>query len=161
AGHRALLDSHRGWDAGAIGVARSLAAALDAACIVTTTSRLLVDVNRPESHRTLFSPIAKGLPHDERERILDEYYRPYWERAVAGVRAAHAGGARAVHLSVHSMTPILDGRVRRADAALLFDPSREFEARFCKDWLRALTAARPDLTFRRNYPYRGTSEGLT
>ena len=66
AAHRALLDSHRGWDAGALALARQLAKALDAPLIRSETSRLLVDLNRSEHHRALFSAISRALPDEER-----------------------------------------------------------------------------------------------
>ncbi|HTO59218.1 MAG TPA: N-formylglutamate amidohydrolase, partial [Pseudomonadales bacterium] len=45
---RTLLESHRGWDSGALTFARKLAKALDAPLVANTTSRLLVDLNRSE-----------------------------------------------------------------------------------------------------------------
>jgi predicted N-formylglutamate amidohydrolase len=47
---RALLDSHRGWDPGALQMARALSTALRAPLVASTTSRLLVDLNRSAGH---------------------------------------------------------------------------------------------------------------
>src|SRR5689334_17093692 len=62
---RALLDSHRGYDAGALAMARDLAAALQAPLISSTVSRLLVDLNRsvghPRSHHEAIRAIAPAL----------------------------------------------------------------------------------------------------
>ena len=60
AAHQAVLDSHRGWDAGALTLAQQLAEALAAPLIVSRTSRLLVDLNRSEHHRALFSSISRA-----------------------------------------------------------------------------------------------------
>lgn len=65
------------------------------------------------------------------------------------------------HLSVHSFTPTLDGQTRNADAGLLYDPGRPRERECCTAWQRAMRTADPRLRVRRNYPYRGVSDGLT
>ena len=87
ASHRALLETHRGWDPGALNLARRLAKTLDAPLIVSQTSRLLVDLNRSEHHRAVFSSISGALPKDEKKQILDAHYRPY--RAEFDCRHAH------------------------------------------------------------------------
>jgi len=159
-GKRKLLESHRGWDAGALTLARRLAKALDAPLVANTTSRLLVDLNRSDHHRAVFSSITRGLPAAERERILDEVYRPYRNRIEQFVDGAVARG-RVVHLSAHSFVPVLNGQRRRADVGLLYDPSRRPEKAFCDAWHDALKTALPDFAVRRNSPYRGTADGLT
>jgi predicted N-formylglutamate amidohydrolase len=161
AAHRALLDSHRGWDAGALPLARQLAKALDAPLIASETSRLLVDLNRSEHHRAVFSSISRALPDQERAHILDEHYRPYRADVVAAVAADITGGKRVIHLSAHSFTPVLDGETRKADIGLLYDPRRRHEATMCNTWVATLTEALPDTIVRRNYPYRGNADGLT
>jgi hypothetical protein len=50
---------------------------------------------------------------------------------------------------------------RTADVGLLFDPRRPLEARLCGAWREALQALEPGLRVRRNYPYRGSADGLT
>ena len=50
--HEDELGRHIAWDIGIAGVARRLAAALDATAILQSYSRLAIDVNRPPaSHR--------------------------------------------------------------------------------------------------------------
>lgn len=161
AAHRALLDSHRGWDPGALAVARRLSKAFDAPLVSHTVSRLLVDLNRSEHHRSLLSRMTRALPADERERILNDVYRPYRARVVAHVDDAIARNLRVVHISSHSFVPVLDGQRRRADLALLYDPSRRAERTFCDAWLAELKRALPELALRRNSPYRGNTDGLT
>ena len=43
-GHEALLQTHRGWDAGALTLAQQLATAFDAPLFAATTTRLLIDL---------------------------------------------------------------------------------------------------------------------
>ena len=158
--HRTLLDSHRGWDPGALTLARALSKAMAAPLVVSTTSRLLVDLNRSEHHRAVFSSITLALPDAERERILEEFYRPYRDRVEQLVAGAISRG-RVVHVSAHSFVPVLNGVTRRADVALLYDPSRKPEKAFCDGWLADLKVELPTLALRRNSPYRGYTDGLT
>jgi predicted N-formylglutamate amidohydrolase len=66
-----------------------------------------------------------------------------------------------VHVAVHSFAPVLAGEVRRADIGLLYDPRRPLEAGVARTWKAALLASDPRRVVRSNYPYRGTSDGLT
>jgi predicted N-formylglutamate amidohydrolase len=74
---------------------------------------------------------------------------------------AEKRGSRVVHIAVHSFTPILNGISRRADVGLLYDPARAGERELCARWQVALEGVDPSLRVRRNYPYRGTSDGFT
>ena len=155
------LASHRGFDAGALAVARSLARRLDRPLLAATWSRLLVDANRSPGNRRIWSERTAGLPAGERARILARYWWPHREAALAAVRAASSGGRRVLHVAVHSFTPVLAGRARNADLGLLYDPRRAREAELCARWREILRELDPSLRVRRNFPYRGASDGLT
>jgi predicted N-formylglutamate amidohydrolase len=101
------------------------------------------------------------MPAELRQRILKHYYQPYRAQADRLVRQAIADHSRVIHLSSHSFTPVLDGKVRDADIGLLYDPARPGEADLCERWKAALKACAPDLSVRRNYPYEGKADGLT
>ena len=158
---QALLDSHRGYDAGALAMARALAAAFAAPLVAGTVSRLLVDLNRSVGHPRLHGESIRKMPAAVRRRILNDYYRPYRAQAERFVMQAIAERGRAFHLSSHSFTPELDGKVRNADIGLLYDPARPGEAELCERWKASLAICAPDLTVRRNYPYAGKGDGLT
>ncbi len=111
--HRALLDSHRGYDAGALIMARALAAALAAPLVASTVSRLLVDLNRSVGHPHLHGEVTRSTPPALRQRILSHYYQPYRDQAERLVGQAIADHGRVLHLSSHSFTPELDGSVAR------------------------------------------------
>jgi predicted N-formylglutamate amidohydrolase len=159
--HAALLASHRGWDAGALQFAKRLANALDAPLHYSTTSRLVVDLNRSVHHRGLFSDITRELDKAARQRLLDAHYHPYRAGVIAAIDAQLARGHRVVHLSAHSFTPCLNGVARAADISFLYDPKRRAELLLCDAWRRALAVASPGMRVRRNYPYRGDADGLT
>ncbi len=157
----ALLDSHRGWDPGALELGRQLADAFDVPLHAATTTRLLIDTNRSIGHRELFSEVTARLPPAQHREIVERYYRPYRD-AVEGEVAGHvAAGRRVLHVGSHSFTPVLDGVARRADVAWLYDPRRPAESALAAAWMTALARRAPQLRLRRNYPYRGRGDGLT
>jgi predicted N-formylglutamate amidohydrolase len=158
---QALLDSHRGYDPGALIMARALARAFAAPLVASSVSRLLVDLNRSVGHPQLYSEATRKAPAEVRQRILKRYYRPYRAQAERLVRQTIADRGLVIHLSSHSFTPKLNGNVRDADIGLLYDPSRPGEADLCERWKAALEACARDLTVRRNYPYAGKGDGLT
>lgn len=160
AGQAALLAGHRGWDIGALDAARRIRRALAAPLVAATVSRLVVDLNRSPRHPRRFSEITRKLPAAEQARIDARYYRPYRDVVEARVAAWAAEGRRVVHVSVHSFAAELDGRARRCDVGLLYDPARPRERNLCAAWRQALVEAAPALVVRRNYPYRGVSDGL-
>ena len=159
-GREELLDSHRGWDAGALELGRQMADALGVPLHSATTTRLLVDLNRSIGHRQLFSEFT-GLPRDRRQGIIDRYYRPHREAIEAEIARVVESGRRVIHVASHSFTPALDGVPRQADVAWLYDPRRPGEVAFARSWMRELAPLAPELRLRRNYPYRGRDDGLT
>ncbi|WP_347987046.1 N-formylglutamate amidohydrolase [Methylomonas sp. AM2-LC] len=156
-----LLDSHRGFDAGALSMARALAIAFSAPLVSSTISRLLVDLNRSIGNPSLHAKAIHKLPTDKRKQILREYYQPYRTDAEQAIRQVIAKHGQVIHLSSHSFTPVLNGKERRADIGLLYDPMRVGETTLCKHWQADLKAHNPELIIRRNYPYAGKGDGLT
>jgi predicted N-formylglutamate amidohydrolase len=160
AGWQERLDSHRGYDAGALAAGRELARALAAPLVASTTSRLVVDLNRSIGHPRLYSEALRQAAPALRAAALARYYLPYRRRVERLIAAAIGHGRQVVHISSHSFTPVLDGEVRNADIGLLYDPGRPDEADLCRRWLAALKALSPQLKVRRNYPYTGKSDGF-
>jgi len=156
-----VLASHRGWDPGALDVARAVARKFRIPLYAVTWSRLLVEANRSPTNRRIWSAYTKDLPAEERQRILDRFWWPHRREVEEAVQAGVAQGFRVVHVAVHSFTPVLDGEVRTADVGLLYDPARPGERDFCRRWETAILESDPGFRVRRNYPYRGTADGLT
>ncbi len=161
AGRQALLASHRGYDPGALNMARELAHHFRAPLVYATVTRLLVDLNRSVGHRALYSDATRGLSRAEHMRLLARHYYPYRDRVEALVAKAIAAGRRVVHISSHSFTPVLGGRVRNADIGLLYDPARSGERALSAAWCAVLGRGIAPLRVRRNYPYQGRNDGLT
>jgi predicted N-formylglutamate amidohydrolase len=161
AGFEAVLETHRGYDPGALLMARELARVLGAKRVTATISRLLLDLNRSAGHPKHFSEVTRGLPAATRALLVEQHYLPYRQRVDSLVGDAIRQGQCVVHLSSHSFTPELNGEVRRAEIGLLYDPAREREASFCARWQAEIRAQTPALRVRRNYPYLGKGDGLT
>lgn len=155
AGAEDVLDSHRGYDHGALELARYLRRRLGAPLVAATVTRLVVDLNRSPHHPYVVSEYTRDLP---RQALLESYWRPHRE----AVRAALEELPRPwVHVAVHSFDPIVDGRERRADVGVLYDPGRPWELELAGRWTKALRRRLPQLVIRRNHPFRGVSDGLT
>jgi predicted N-formylglutamate amidohydrolase len=155
------LDSHRGYDPGALELGKLLAKRLQAPFVYSTTTRLLVELNRSLHHRHLFSEFTRLLSPDQKRSILARHYHPYRRQVNDAIAAAIDHGDAVLHVSVHSFTPELNGQTRHADIGLLYDPSRPREKRLTRAWRDALRDLEPELRVRRNYPYLGKADGLT
>lgn len=160
-GRATLLDSHRGWDPGALELARTLARRFDAPLFRGVVTRLLVDLNRSLQSPTLFTEYSLRLPEKERVELLARYWEPYRHALRHRVEDQLRGGNRVLHFSVHSFTPKLRGEARNTDIGLLFDPSRAAEERFCRRLRAELRREFADLQIDMNEPYSGVSDGLT
>jgi len=160
-GDQALLDSHRGFDCGALSMATELAAVFSAPLMASTVSRLLVDLNRSIGHPHLHSEAIRHTQTAMRQMILAQYYQPYRTKTEGLIRQVIESHGRVIHVSSHSFTPELDGKVRNADIGLLYDPGRSGELDLSERWKAALKICSPALRVRRNYPYAGKDDGLT
>lgn len=155
---RRALETHRGYDLGALAMARALARRFGVELYFSETSRLLVDLNRSLGHARLFSEFSAPLAAAARSAVLDRYYWPHRQRVERAIAEHERTGV--LHLAIHSFTPQLNGEVRRAELGLLYDPASSGERDFCRRWQRSLAEHASELRVRRNYPYRGTSDGF-
>lgn len=163
----AQLASHIAWDPGAGSVARALARRFGCPCHPGRWTRLLVDLNRSERHPKLVArrsfgvvvPGNAGIAPEEIERRTRRFHRPYRRAVLEDVRRIRRRCGACLHLSVHSFAPVVDGRVRRTEIGLLYDPQRTRERRFARTLAPLLR--RGGLHVRLNHPYRGTSDGHT
>lgn len=153
-----VLNSHRGWDPGALDLAAALSEELDLPCFTHQTTRLLVEVNRSLGNAQLFSEFSQPLGDEDKQLLLDKYYFPYRlrvENALAQLTKP------ALHLSIHSFTPILNEKVRLTDIGILFDPTRMFESTLSEKLLSAFQQTIPSLRIEFNEPYKGIEDGFT
>ena len=167
-----VLKTHRAYDLGAVQVFRKLVrfAKPEFSC-EGKFSRLFVDLNRTITNKSAFSDYYKVLEnHDkaaaEKAKVQAmAYWTEYREKIESFVDSAvsSAGnkGVTIVHLGIHSFTPILNGKVRNTDIGVLYDPTRPQERAYAKVIRDEIKRLYPAMKVRFNYPYKGTSDGLT
>ncbi|GAB2537104.1 N-formylglutamate amidohydrolase [Rufibacter soli] len=158
-GAEAVLATHRGYDIGALELFKKFKGVADFS-LSSTTSRLVVELNRSLHHAQLFSEFMQGLPPQETEKVLANYYQPYRQKVEEQVAAWVEKGGQVLHVSVHSFTPELAGKDRKADIGFLYDPKREREQLFAAQWRQQLQEHFPEYKIRYNYPYKGTADGF-
>ena len=173
-----VLKTHRAYDIGALLVFRKLVrfAKPEFHC-EGKFSRLFVDLNRTITNKSAFSEYYEAI--DARDKAVAEkakaqataYWKEYRDNVEKFVQQNISKGSRSkgsanksaeiVHLGIHSFTPVLNGKVRNTDIGILYDPARPQErayANVIKDEIKRLY---PAMKVRFNYPYKGTSDGLT
>jgi predicted N-formylglutamate amidohydrolase len=112
------LADHIGWDPGAADVARRLSTLLDAPLVLSGYSRLVIDCNRPLRNAELIAEQSDGVPVPgnrglspwERERRINGLFRPYHD-AIDRLLDGRTGRPSLL-LSIHSFTPVMNGRPR-------------------------------------------------
>ena len=143
-------------------MAQDLSAVLRSPLDCSTASRLLVELHRPIGHPQLHCEAIRKAPTTVRETMLVQHYLPYRNRIGQMINDAIVKhGKRVIHISSHSFTPKLNGKTRKTDIGLLYDPARVQEKTFCKKWQAALKKLAPQLTIHRNAPYTGYNDGQT
>ncbi len=157
----AVLASHRGWDPGALQLAEFLSEQFDCPLLSATVTRLLIELNRSLHHPRLFSEFSRTLPRETRQDVISRFYTPHIQRVRSTIQSLLRSNRQVLHVGVHTFTPVFNGESRNCDIGLLYDSRRQCEREFCLAWQHALSAADSTLRIRRNYPYRGSSDGLT
>ena len=158
-----VLETHRGYDIGAAEVFRELSRLLRPTfAIEGSYTRLSIDLNRNSLRNHRYSEFSEALPAEEKN-LLEEYFETYrgaFFKALEGALQKRTSPP-ALHLSVHSFTPVLNGEVRNADLGILYDPARKKEAGLARLWKQRLQKLCPTLRVRFNYPYAGKTDGHT
>ncbi|REL33445.1 N-formylglutamate amidohydrolase [Rhodohalobacter sp. SW132] len=160
-GSEDVLDSHRGWDPGAVVLAERVAEKMGANLHTHPWTRLLIEPNRSKGHRSLFSQFTKSLPANQKSTLMENYWLPYRENVRDEIEKGMGSGYRVIHISVHTFTPVWEGTERNLDIGLLYDPKKKSEQAFCRNWKIVLDDHLPELRVRMNRPYLGSADGLT
>lgn len=160
-GEEGVLDTHRGYDIGALELAERLADNLKAPIFYADISRLVVELNRSKEAQDLFSQYTGELTDKEKNWLLETFYEPYRETVTKTIASRMSYADVVIHLSIHSFTPELNGQVRDADIGLLYDPERPLEKEFCHILADEIHRQDKALVVKDNYPYAGTDDGFT
>lgn len=156
-----ILSTHRAWDPGGEELAVAMARRLSAPLLLGRYTRLAVDLNRSIDSSAAFSEFTRGLSPRERARLAASVWAPFRAEAEGIVDGFVHHRRRVLHLSAHTMTPVLNGERRDMDVAWLYDPRRSSEVGVVNAWMRTFRKLRPELRLARNRPYKGTDDGHT
>ena len=153
-----VLKTHRAYDIGALAVFRKLVkfAKPEFYC-EGKFSRLFVDLNRTITNKSAFSDY---LRNDEKAKAQATIYWTEYRTAIEKFVKA-TPKKEIIHLGIHSFTPELNGKVRNTDIGILYDPSRPKECELAQVIKAEIKRLHPEMKVRFNYPYKGTSDGLT
>ena len=157
----AALEGHIAWDEGAAEVARLMAEQLDAVCVMSGYSRLVIDCNRALDHETsivvesdgVVVPGNRGLGERDRALRRRTLFEPYHRSVAAALAAVRARAQRPVLIAVHSFTPVMDGYARPWHVSVLWDDDPRVPVP-----LMAALRARGDLVVGDNVPYSGREQ---
>ena len=167
-----VLKTHRAYDIGALAVFRKLVkfAKPEFHC-EGKYSRLFVDLNRTITNKSAFSDYYEALDKATAAKTKAQataYWQEYRAAIEKFVESAIKPKTRAaksepeiVHLGIHSFTPELNGKVRNTDIGILYDPSRPKECELAQVIKAEIKRLHPEMKVQFNYPYKGTSDGLT
>lgn len=157
-----VLNTHRAYDLGAEKIAIELSKEFDCDYSQATVTRLLIDCNRSLSNPSCFSSFTRSLPKIEKQKLATQFYLPYRNKTKRLIHDHIAKGEQVLHLSIHSFTPEFKGVTRNAAIGLLYDPHREGEKEVAR-LIQELIKDQPDPSYncRKNYPYRGSTDGFT
>ena len=153
-----VLNSHRGWDPGAWLLAEFLGEHFGVEPIPFFNTRLLIEPNRSLDHPDLFSEFSNALDDQEKKKLIADFYTPYRELVETKIKKL---AKPVLHISVHTFTPVFNGKERSVDIGLLFYPARTGEHSFCKNWYEKLSVVFPNWKTAFNEPYKGIDDGFT
>ena len=158
-----VLKTHRAYDIGAAQVFRKLVkfAKPEFYC-EGKFSRLFVDLNRTITNKSAFSEYYEQLDKATASKVKAQA-TAYWSEYRAAIEKFVKANAKKeiIHLGIHSFTPELNGKVRNTDIGILYDPSRPKECELAQVIKAEIKRLHPEMKVRFNYPYKGTSDGLT
>lgn len=185
-----VLKTHRAYDIGALAIFRKLVrfAKPEFSC-EGKFSRLFVDLNRTITNKSAFSDYLRDNENakaqattywNEYRAAIEKFVQQNIGPSARTSRSSvfHSGSflrirknkvgelaepaqAEIVHLGIHSFTPTLNGKVRNTDIGILYDPSRSQERTYANIIKAEIKRLYPAMKVRFNYPYKGTSDGLT
>ena len=152
------LNSHRGWDPGALSIAEFVKSETKAPLFSCKITRLLIELNRSLNSMSLFSEYSSQLTSQEKGALVNEIYLPYRDAVEAMINHLEKP---VLHFSIHTFTPVLNGISRTTDVGILYDPSRGYETVIAGQLMTALTSTLQGCAVDFNQPYAGIDDGFT
>jgi predicted N-formylglutamate amidohydrolase len=125
----AQRQAHIAWDPGALGVARGLAARLDAVLVHAPASRLVYDLNRAPDMPGAMPPRSEvhdipgnaTVTAEDRAQRTAALYIPFHAGLHALLMDRIARGLAPVMVTIHSFTPVYFGKTRAVEFGVIHD----------------------------------------
>ncbi|MEM6363128.1 MAG: N-formylglutamate amidohydrolase [Planctomycetota bacterium] len=157
-----LPHAHIAGDRSALLAAMAIARITGGTLVANEHRPDLIDVGRTLGRGRLFGPEIACRPKTDRQLIVEEIYQPYRRKVREQIMISMARSAYVVHLSIRSFdAKEADGRWRRGDVGLGYDPAVQDEVDWCLDLIDELWVSTAELKVRRNFPRRGSHDTLT
>ncbi len=158
-----VLQSHAGWDPGALDLAMRLSDIFDAPLVAAMVSRLVYDLNRPpESPDAMRAtseihdiPGNATLTSAERSERIAKIYTPFHDAVAQTLRERPDPRVPTVLVTIHTFAPVYFGQVRDVQIGILHDEDSRFA-----DAMLDIAPDVTDLKVMRNAPYTAT-DGVT
>ncbi|MEX3010496.1 N-formylglutamate amidohydrolase [Hoeflea sp. TYP-13] len=121
------LNSHVGWDPGALDLAKALSVSLDSPLIAARLSRLVYDCNRPPEATSAmpdFTEVCRvpgnvSLSEVDRQARAREIYEPFHVELAHVIARKRLQGLAPVLVTIHSFTPVFRGEHRFVEVGYL------------------------------------------
>jgi predicted N-formylglutamate amidohydrolase len=152
-----VVSSHKGWDLGALNLAKALSSQLETPLFYSETSRLVIELNRSIGSSELFSSYMTPVAGSE---VLEKYYLPYRNEVENHIDKL-VKDSMVLHLSIHSFTPVWEGVERTTDIGILIDEDAPNELMLGNLWEKELRNSFHELQIDINKPYNGKDDGFT
>jgi len=160
---RSALQSHAGWDIGALALSIALSNRLSSPLVASTVSRLVYDCNRAPDSTTAIVPRSEtenlpgnqNLNQAQRSQRIETVYHPFSQALSDLLDRRQAQGISTCLVTVHSFTPIFHGQVRTVELGVLHDSDS-----LLADLILSIATKHTTLAIERNQPY-GPSDDVT
>ena len=154
---KAIVADHWGWDIGALGLSRVIAAQNDYPLVASGLSRLICDLNRPIDAPDLFRNECDGVVLSFNQGLSEQAVKT--RHSIHSVFHQFTTETMRNHephslVSVHSFTPVWRGVARDVEVGILFNAYESSAERLMNRLIeRGVTA-------RLNEPYSGFADGV-
>lgn len=156
------LNSHIGWDPGALDLGKLLSGSLDAPFVAARFSRLVIDCNRPPEAQSAMPvetevcrvPGNERLSVVQRQQRAQEIYEPFHAVLAQLIATKRLSGRNPVLVAIHSFTPVFHGERRAVEIGYLHGE----DDRLARAMMHHSSGA-PIADIRLNEPY-GPSDGV-
>lgn len=159
----ATINSHAGYDLGALALAKLMMKKLNSPLIAQQVSRLVYDCNRPPSEPSSM-PIKseiyringnENLSQEDRDIRTEKYYKPFNELILSLIENEINDKNHVVIVTIHSFTKTYNNEDRTTEIGILHDVDRRYS-----DAILQVAQNDNEFKFERNQPY-GPQDGVT